>query len=55
MQVKRPPLDPRAEPALEPRRPLEADVAKRSYVVAPDGDQWHAVDFLRHTDNVESM
>jgi hypothetical protein len=36
MQVERPPLDLRAEPALKPRRPLEADVTERSYVIAPD-------------------
>jgi hypothetical protein len=38
MQVEREPLDLRAEPALQPLGPLEADVAERSYVVAPDGD-----------------
>src|SRR3954447_15055019 len=38
VQVERAPFDLRAEPALEPRRPLEADVAERSYVVGPDGD-----------------
>jgi hypothetical protein len=48
MQVERPPLDPRAEPALEPRRPLEGDVAERSYVIAPDDDRRHAVDSVDH-------
>ncbi len=38
MEDEGPPLDLRAEPALQPRRPLEADVAEGSYVVAPDGD-----------------
>ena len=38
MEVERQPLDLSAEPALEPVGPLEADVAERSYVVAPDGD-----------------
>jgi hypothetical protein len=38
MQVERQPLDAGAEPALEPVGPLQADVAERSYVVAPDGD-----------------
>jgi hypothetical protein len=38
MQIERLPLDPRAEPALQPRRPLQGDVAEGSYVVAPDDD-----------------
>jgi hypothetical protein len=38
MEVEGEPLDGRAEPALEPLGPLEADVAKRSDVVAPDRD-----------------
>jgi hypothetical protein len=38
MEVERQPLDASAEPALEPVGPFEADVAERSYVVAPDGD-----------------
>jgi hypothetical protein len=38
MEVEGSPLDLGAEPVLEPRRPLQADVAERSYVVAPDDD-----------------
>ena len=38
MQVEGHPLQPRAVPALQPRRPLQADVAEGSYVVAPDDD-----------------
>jgi uncharacterized protein len=38
MQVEREPFDLGAEPALEPRRPLVADVAERSDVVTPDRD-----------------
>jgi hypothetical protein len=49
VQIKRSPLDPRAEPALKPRRPLKADVAERSYVVAPGGDQRDTVDYLGHS------
>jgi hypothetical protein len=48
MQIKRPPFDPRAELALKPRGPFEADVAERSYVVAPDRDQRHAIEWLGH-------
>jgi hypothetical protein len=43
MQIKWPPLDLRAEPALEPRRPLKADVAEGSYVVAPHDDAGRSV------------
>jgi len=39
MEEERQPLDLRAEPALEPLGPREADVAERSGVVAPDGDR----------------
>lgn len=38
MEIEGEPLDVRAEPALQPLGPLEADVAKRSDVVAPDRD-----------------
>jgi hypothetical protein len=38
MEEERQPLDLRAEPALEPLGPREADVAERSGVVAPDRD-----------------
>jgi micrococcal nuclease len=38
MEVEGKPFDGRAEPAREPVGPLEADVAERSYVVAPDED-----------------
>src|SRR3954469_12232050 len=38
VQVEWAPFDPRAEPALEPRGPIEADVAEGSYVVGPHGD-----------------
>jgi hypothetical protein len=48
MEVERPPLDPGAEPALEPRRPFQADVAEGSYVVAPDDDLGGVVGFLCH-------
>ena len=48
MQIKRPPHQSRAELALEPRRPLKADVAERSYVVAPHGDPRRAVCSLDH-------
>jgi hypothetical protein len=36
MEIERQPLDVRAEPALQPVGPLEADEAERSDVVAPD-------------------
>jgi hypothetical protein len=38
VQVERQPVDPSAEPALQPRRPREGDVAEGSYVVRPDAD-----------------
>jgi hypothetical protein len=38
MEVEREPLDGGVEPTLEPVGPLEADVAERSYVIAPDED-----------------
>src|SRR6185503_7189601 len=38
VQVEGPPVDAGAVPALQPRGPLEADVAERSYVVAPDAE-----------------
>ena len=40
VEVERKPFDRGAEPALEPRRPFEADVAERSDVVAPDVTTW---------------
>ena len=49
VQVEGSPLDPRAEPALQPRRPLEADVAERSDVVAPDLNQRHVFGSLGHS------
>ena len=55
MQVKRTPLDLRAEPALEPRRPFKADVAERSYVVAPHVDPGNAVGCLGHPDTVDGF
>jgi hypothetical protein len=48
MQIKWSPFDSRAEPALKPRDPLEADVAERSYVVAPDRDHGRAIGCLVH-------
>ncbi len=39
MQVERKPNDRGAVPALEPRRPLQGDIAERSYVVGPDEDR----------------
>jgi pimeloyl-ACP methyl ester carboxylesterase/class 3 adenylate cyclase len=48
MQVEGSPLDLRAEPTLEPRRPFEADVAEGSYVVAPDRDLRDRVDCFGH-------
>jgi hypothetical protein len=39
VEVEGQPLDPGAEPALQPRRTLEGDVAERSDVVRPDGDR----------------
>ena len=47
MEVEGQPLDLRAEPARQPFGPLEADVAERSYVVAPDRDRG-----LLHGDSV---
>jgi hypothetical protein len=38
VQVERAPLDPRAVPALKPRRAFQPDVAERSYVVTPDDE-----------------
>ena len=38
MEVERKPLHGGVEPTLEPVGPLQADVAERSYVVAPDED-----------------
>jgi hypothetical protein len=48
VQIEWPPFDTRAKLALEPRRPLQADVAEGSYVVAPDGDLRRAVACLHH-------
>jgi len=47
MEVEGKPVDRGAEPALEPLGPLEADVAERSNVVAPDRDR-----MLRHGDSL---
>ena len=47
MQVEREPVHDGAEPALQPLGPLEADVAERSNVVAPDRDR-----VLRHGDSL---
>ena len=47
MQVERQPVHDGAEPALQPLGPLEADVAERSNVVAPDRDR-----VLRHGDSL---
>jgi hypothetical protein len=48
MEIKRSPYHSCAEPTLEPRRPLQADIAERSYVVAPDRDQWRTIHFVSH-------
>jgi hypothetical protein len=48
VQVEGPPFDPRAELALQPRRPLETDVAERSDVVAPDLYQRRVLGNLGH-------
>lgn len=38
VEIIRLPLDPGAEPALQPCRPFQSDIAERSYVVRPDLD-----------------